>query len=618
MTAPSTFPAHLELAALPTWMKASGQQWVVAGADKVPLNPSTGRNASPTDRSTWGTFVQARGRADRDGLHIGLVLTGGKLVCIDIDNCISEGGELSAEAAAIVAELNSYTEVSRSGRGLHILLEAELPTGRRRFPGGIEIYNRDRYIILTGDIRPGWGKKEVMNRLEQFTAFYARLSAAADPPQLPRPTASPQALEADDATILERCRRMAGFSPLYDRGDLSAYGNDHSSADLGLVNYFVVAGATDPDQLDRLFRTSALYRNKWDRTDYRDRTIGRALDGQVVPFAGWQQNQERPEIRMVTPTLQDAASNAAVDECADVRDELARLRAEKAALARQLAERDEQLAAVRRRADTAQRELTELRLLQSATMTMLRSREMRPGEKVLGLVALFEAEAARQRGTTDLDGWSDAPLARLAEAGGCSTDTAGRHLNTIASTGVVETRTINRRDTATGEIRKHRQVRLATVPEHEPAPNLSTRIIALSTARPERDPDDQGWGGKRTCPDCGNVGTITTTTVSCASCGQVLSTTSTVQAPEPEDRPTPPMPQLAVTKNRGSNVVPMPQLAGSEIVARRARAAEDLASRGEVATAPWDPPPPEPESPPTLFPLDDLAPPSSSHHWAGD
>jgi primase-polymerase (primpol)-like protein len=33
----------------------------------------------------------------------------------------------------------------------------------------------------------------------------------------------------------------------------------------------------DVDQLDRLFRRSALYRPKWERSDYRERTIGKAL-----------------------------------------------------------------------------------------------------------------------------------------------------------------------------------------------------------------------------------------------------------------------------------------------------------------------------------------------------
>ncbi|MGI8860884.1 MAG: hypothetical protein ACR2HO_12165, partial [Rubrobacteraceae bacterium] len=85
-----------------------------------------------------------------------------------------------------------------------------------------------------------------------------------------------------DAEIIELCRRTgnaAKFERLYDRGDTAEYGGDDSAADLALVG--VIAFYTqDPEQLDRLFRGSALYRpEKWGRRpDYRQRTINRVLD----------------------------------------------------------------------------------------------------------------------------------------------------------------------------------------------------------------------------------------------------------------------------------------------------------------------------------------------------
>ena len=32
------------------------KQWVVAGADKVPINPRTAKKADPTDSTTWGSY----------------------------------------------------------------------------------------------------------------------------------------------------------------------------------------------------------------------------------------------------------------------------------------------------------------------------------------------------------------------------------------------------------------------------------------------------------------------------------------------------------------------------------------------------------------------------------
>ncbi|MDP9455595.1 MAG: AAA family ATPase [Actinomycetota bacterium] len=90
-----------------------------------------------------------------------------------------------------------------------------------------------------------------------------------------------------DAEVLALCRRAgnaAKFEGLYDRGDTAPYRGDDSAADLALVG--VMAFFTqDPDQLDRLFRGSALCRDKWlRRPDYRRRTIERVLERQTETY----------------------------------------------------------------------------------------------------------------------------------------------------------------------------------------------------------------------------------------------------------------------------------------------------------------------------------------------
>ncbi len=89
-----------------------------------------------------------------------------------------------------------------------------------------------------------------------------------------------------DAEVLALCRRAgnaAKFEGLYDRGDTAPYRGDDSAADLALVG--VMAFFTqDPDQLDRLFRGSALCRDKWlRRPDYRRRTIERCWSDRRRP-----------------------------------------------------------------------------------------------------------------------------------------------------------------------------------------------------------------------------------------------------------------------------------------------------------------------------------------------
>ena len=59
-------------------------------------------------------------------------------------------GEIEGWAQEIIEELNSYTEISPSGTGVHILVRGELPAGRNR-KGRFEAYDQGRYFTITGE-----------------------------------------------------------------------------------------------------------------------------------------------------------------------------------------------------------------------------------------------------------------------------------------------------------------------------------------------------------------------------------------------------------------------------------------------------------------------------------
>jgi hypothetical protein len=63
-------------------------------------------------------------------------------------------------------------------------------------------------------------------------------------------------------------------------GDTGGYGS-HSEADLALCGMLAFWTGGNATRMDSLFRQSGLYRNKWDREDYRDRTITEALSGKT-------------------------------------------------------------------------------------------------------------------------------------------------------------------------------------------------------------------------------------------------------------------------------------------------------------------------------------------------
>ena len=58
-----------------------------------------------------------------------------------------------------------------------------------------------------------------------------------------------------------------------------------SEADLALCNHLAWWTGGDPARIDSMFRQSGLMREKWERQDYRDKTIGKALEGRTEYYA---------------------------------------------------------------------------------------------------------------------------------------------------------------------------------------------------------------------------------------------------------------------------------------------------------------------------------------------
>jgi hypothetical protein len=97
---------------------------------------------------------------------------------------------------------------------------------------------------------------------------------------------SGELLNLDDAELLERARNAkngAQFAQLYDRGDWKSSGlSSQSEADLALASRLSFWTGRDRARVDQLFRQSGLMREKWERDDYRSRTLDEALAGGEV------------------------------------------------------------------------------------------------------------------------------------------------------------------------------------------------------------------------------------------------------------------------------------------------------------------------------------------------
>ena len=128
-------------------------QWVCAwDGSKVPMRAFERKAASSTAPDTWSTFEQAEWAVENGHYdHIGYVFADQNIVGIDIDAGF-EDGLMTPLCADIMQACHSYTEKSRSGRGVHILMRGKLPFSGKNNLAGVEIYQARRFFIMTGKV----------------------------------------------------------------------------------------------------------------------------------------------------------------------------------------------------------------------------------------------------------------------------------------------------------------------------------------------------------------------------------------------------------------------------------------------------------------------------------
>lgn len=237
-------------------------QWVVRRG-KVPINPRMGDGAKAGQPNTWATFEEAvQASASYDG--IGFEFHNNGVVGVDLDRVIDpETGIADPAALEAVERLNSYTEYSPSGTGLHIYVRGKIPVNGRK-GGAREMYQAKRYFTVTGkpfgDVRPLADRsKEIV---ELFAEWFPDKSAP-----MPQKSTSSAPIDLSDAELITKIKRSkngALFSALWDDWETSGY-KSHSEADIALCNILAFWTGNDADRMDRLFRSSSLMRQKWDR-----------------------------------------------------------------------------------------------------------------------------------------------------------------------------------------------------------------------------------------------------------------------------------------------------------------------------------------------------------------
>lgn len=286
---------------------ANFKQWVCWGWKgrplKMPVNPKIEKPAKAGIQETWGTFTQAVARINEgkcSGIGFEFTQSDG-LVGIDLDHCI-EGNRIFPEAAEWIQQFNSYTEVSQSGTGIHIICKGSLP-GKAIKSKTVEMYDSSRFFALTGNVYNN--KMALYEAQKAINSLYGKLVAAREKKQGDPTDRQSSNLSLDDSKLLKvaaNAQNGSLFCDLFQGKYKKKYGSQ-SEADLALCNILAFYTDKDAARMDRLFRQSALMREKWDRsqsgTTYGAITIQNAIDhcSQVFdPRTTAEQDLEKPQI----------------------------------------------------------------------------------------------------------------------------------------------------------------------------------------------------------------------------------------------------------------------------------------------------------------------------------
>src|SRR5918994_4360666 len=215
---------------LPRWMGTRFERKRDGRVDKPPYCIRPGSKcvkSDKTDPANWCTFEEATsalGHGDVDA--IGFVFTDeDPFFVVDLDGVVDrESGEINASAAEIIHTMASYTEISCSGTGVHVVGIGTKPEfagcKSRKLGFTAEVYDSSRFMVMTGEsiarmLDPETKKQDALEWLcQRLWIKHERFNS--------RPQAESRAADLEDEALLERARNArtgAKFAALFDRGD---------------------------------------------------------------------------------------------------------------------------------------------------------------------------------------------------------------------------------------------------------------------------------------------------------------------------------------------------------------------------------------------------------------
>jgi putative DNA primase/helicase len=265
-----------ELIELPNWIVWRWEQR--DGKWTKPPYQINNKPAHSDKPNTWTDFQMAfeafHSHDMWDGIGF-MIAKGGGYTGFDWDDCLTEDGVIAPDTHEILKTINSYTEISPSGRGLKTLIRGKLPkTGHHNKTIGVFDFNR--YFCITGQMVNGFSRN-IEPRQAALNDFIRKFWPSDLLESKPKTALMP--IPASDQELIEKAlvaNDGGKFRRLWN-GDSSGY-DSTSEADLALCTKISFWVGRDSSRIDAIFRSSGLMREKWERQDYREKTISRAID----------------------------------------------------------------------------------------------------------------------------------------------------------------------------------------------------------------------------------------------------------------------------------------------------------------------------------------------------
>lgn len=237
--------------------------------DKKPFNARTGGFAQSNNPHTWCDYETAIKVVDLyDGLGF---MLGDGIFGVDID-----GVKLNDPVVKeVLVTLNSYAEISPSGKGIHVICLGSKPQGACR-KGNFECYDKGRFFTITGKQIGNYST--LRNCTESIKPLHTKYLARQEKTFLTTPSSLGGGESLSDSEVIEKASRNEKFNQLYHYGSSSG---DASKDDMALINMLIFWTGGNAAQIDRLYRNSSLMRKKWDRkqsgSSYGQITINKCL-----------------------------------------------------------------------------------------------------------------------------------------------------------------------------------------------------------------------------------------------------------------------------------------------------------------------------------------------------